>query len=63
MSSKELVGLVSMGWSPEIRFPLQGVWQKGSPMHIVLPARATSQLSSSGFFLLFSFYESLSFLK
>lgn len=37
MSYKGLVDLVSMGQSPETRFPLQEVWQKGSPMHIVLP--------------------------
>lgn len=44
MSSKGLVGLVSMGRSPETRFPLQGVWQKGSPMHIVLPQGHISAL-------------------
>lgn len=32
-------------------------------MHIVFTPRATAQLSSPGFFSLFSLYESLSFLK
>lgn len=50
MSSKGLVGLMSTGQSPETHFTLQGVWQKGSLMHIVLTPRATSQLASPGFF-------------
>lgn len=54
--------LVSTGQSPETHFILQGVWQKGSPMHIVLTPGATSQLSSPGFFPSL-FYESLPFLN
>lgn len=60
MGSKGFVDLVSTGQSPETHFTLQGVWQKGSPVHIVLTPRATSQLSSPGFFPS-SFYESLPF--
>lgn len=41
------------GQSPETHFPLQGVGQEGSPRHAVLTPRATSQLSSPGFFPVF----------
>lgn len=62
----ELQGTRGLGvHGPEPRDPLpppRSVAERVSHAHCA-PPRATSQLSSSGFFLLSSFYESLPFFK